>query len=94
MGPSPFYDAADGSNLSNALSDITGSLLACTAPVLVPADYETVQVMVNGASISEDPAGADGWQLTADNVLHLYGPACATAAQPGATVDVSFVCAP
>lgn len=92
VGDSPLYDAADGSTLSGALSDITGGLDVCTAAVVVPESYDTIAVSVAGAPIAKDPNHTDGWDLSDDGSLSHYGAACATAAS-GATVDVTFGCA-
>lgn len=94
VGDTPFYDAADGSTLTSILTDITGSLEVCTATLDVPATWESMTVAVAGNLTPEDPTQTDGWDLTDDGTLRLFGPACEAAKAPGGNVDVNFSCAP
>ena len=87
VGASPFYDAADGSALGAALSEITANLDACSAKVDTPKGFLSVSVKVNGQSTDDAE-----WNLDADGTLHLFGDACTGAAAPGGTVDVHFQC--
>ena len=93
VGASPFYDAGDGSALGSALSDIADSLQLCEAPVQVPNAYEGALVSVGGSPVALDPTHTNGWDLTQDGTLQLFGAACEAATAPGATVDVLFTCA-
>jgi hypothetical protein len=88
VGDSPFYDAADGSALGSALTDIAESIKQCEVQVAVPGYYESVQVKVGNVSIDNDVA--NGYQLSSNGVLTLNGEACSTALS--STVTVQFNC--
>jgi len=92
VGPTPFFDAGDGSELATVLDAITGELGLCTAKLTVPNSYASLSVTVNGVPVAEDPSGNDGWTLEPGGTLRLHGSACDGATTPNAVVDASFAC--
>lgn len=93
--------------LSQALADISGSVLTCefdipTSPTGDKVDPDKVNVVVTpegqpAVSLLRDDAdcdnGADGWQYNADGTkIILCGPACDTAKADGSSVQILLGC--
>jgi Mg-chelatase subunit ChlD len=91
-GPTPFFDAGDGTALGRILSDIAGSVETCTADVVEPAGYGYPVVTLDGVTVPRDPNRVRGWDWLDSDTIRLYGDACDLASQDGAALAISFVC--
>ena len=72
------YAVTSESELIDALSSASGSTIPCEFPMdTVPSDLTSLQVTLDGQSVSRDETHTSGWDVV-DGNLKLYGATCAT----------------
>lgn len=99
------YDLTDatvdfGALLSEALSAISGNVLACEFAVPTKTDFDPDKVNVrltDGASVTDlkrDPKEGNGWNYSPDGkTIRLFGPACDDAKQvKSGKIDIVYGC--
>ncbi|MCD6499248.1 MAG: VWA domain-containing protein [Deltaproteobacteria bacterium] len=78
-GPVHYYDASDQTALTNALTDIAGSVISCRIDLdEAPDEPDYVLIYMDGTQVPRDPN--NGWDYTDDShmAIELYGDACDT----------------
>ena len=78
-GPVHYYDASDQTALTNAMTDIAGSVISCRIDLDEPPDApDYVRIYMDGTQVPRDPN--NGWDYTDDShmAIELYGDACET----------------
>ncbi len=77
-GRTTHIPANDATELTEALSRISGSVLPCSHELEAPpVDISFVRVTIDGVQVDhESVAGPDGWRLDGDRTIELRGASC------------------
>ena len=88
----PYYDAADGAQLLDALRTIGSAIVSCEYTLdSAPPDDDLYVFFDDANQIPRDPAHVEGWDFDpATSTLRFYGQACA-ALQSDQVVDIDVV---
>jgi hypothetical protein len=94
VGMTPYYTAADATQLEQALDEVARQVALCTFDLTPPPPSgSTLTLTINGQTFNRNVSHVgDGWDVTgAGRAIELYGAAC-DAIQGGGAITVGYGC--
>jgi len=94
VGMTPYYTAADATELEQALDEVARQVALCTFDLSPPPPAgSTLTLTINGQAFNRNVSHVgDGWDVTsAGRAIELYGAAC-DAVQDGGAITLGYGC--